>query len=172
MDAAEITAKMSGLLKMNQGSVQVYDEAIGKIQDQQVKTQLQHFRDEHQHHVQEIQSWFTQSGQQQGMVSKEFQQLLQVTLAATRQAQSHDQVMQCMHIAEAFDNAEYGEAMLVRQAPQEFKQLVQSHLQMEHQHLHFVEQYSPLMQAVGTTGGASSMSGGAYGGGGTGGMGY
>lgn len=148
MEMQEITAKMSAFHAMNQGATKAYDEAINKTQDQQIKNQLQQFRSDHQHHVQEIQQWFQQNGQQPTQPSKEFANFDQVLLQAVKTSQSQDQIMQCMHIAEAFVNGEYGEA-LQAQAPQEVKQVLQKHLQVEHAHLQAVEKWSPLMAKMG-----------------------
>lgn len=151
MEMQEITAKMSSFLALNQGAVKLYDEAISKVQDQTLKTQLQQFKNDHQHHVQELQGWFQQSGQQQMQPSQEFKNLDQVLLQSAKMAQGQDQVMQCMHLGEALVNAEYGEALKM-QAPQEIKQVLQSQLQVEHAHLQAVEKFSPIMQGM-TSGG-------------------
>ena len=166
MEMQEIATKMSTLLAMNQDTVQLYDTAINKVQDDNVKNQLQRFRSDHQHHAQEIQQWFQSSGQQQSRPPQEFQNFMQVHLADAQMARGQDEVMKVMHMGEAADNSEYAEATQAM-VPQEVKQILQNHLQMEHRHLQAVEQWSPLMSGSGmrTQAGTGMGMGGGYGGG-------
>lgn len=149
MEMQEIAQKLSSFHAMNQGAVKAYEEAESKIQDQNIKAQLDRFKRDHEHHVQEIAQWFQTSGQQQMQPSAEFKNFDQVVLQTFKAAQSQEQIMQCMHVAEAFVNAEYGECLQTI-LPQEVKQMLQQQLQIEHRHLQAVEEYSPLMTTMGT----------------------
>jgi len=175
MQTQMYASKMSKFLALNQGAVKLYDECISKTQDMNIKNQLQQFRMDHQNHIQQIQQWFQQAGQQQMQPSTEFKNFDQVLLQTARIAQGQDDALKAMHVAEGFVNAEYGEATHESSMlPQDIKQVLQSQLQTEHAHLYAVERWSPLMQGAmaggtmggttGTTGGGSM--GGGYGGGG------
>jgi rubrerythrin len=172
MAMMEDAATMSGLLRMNEDSVKLYDEAIQKVTDQQdIRNPLQQFRGDHQQHVQDIQNWFRQTGQRQMQPSEEAQNLAQTILEDARMARGRDEVLKAMTVGEAVDNAEYGEALQVTQ-DQQVKQILQDHLETEHKHWQFVEQYSPLkvMASSGMMSGQSmggqSMGRGSMGGGG------
>lgn len=162
MEMQEIASKMSTLLEMNQDAITLYDTAIKKIEDDTIKNQLLRFRSDHQHHIQEIQQWFQTSGQQPKQPPEEFKNFMQVHLTDASQARGQDELMKVMHMGEAADNAEYAEAAEAI-VPHDVKQMLQSHLEMEHRHLNAVAQLSPLVRGVSMAGStAMGSAGGGY----------
>lgn len=145
MEKQELTEKMSSLLVMNELTIQIYDTAMSKVQDGEMQLQLEKFRSEHEHHVQQIKDWFQESGEKPVKPSKEFQNFMRVHLASITAAQGEAEALKAMHLSEAADNAEYGEAAKMK-APEQVTKMLKSHLRMEHKHLQAVEQKSPLMQ--------------------------
>jgi rubrerythrin len=150
MERQEVTARVGELLRMNEDTVRMYDEAVFKVPDPDLRERLAEFRDDHQQHVDELRGWFDESGSQPVEPSQEFENAMQVHLQAVRRARSQDEIMEAMHLSEASDNAEYAESLRA-QVPDELADMLQRHLDIEHLHLQVVEESSPLMEMVGAS---------------------
>lgn len=152
MDRDDSIDKMGDLLKLDVDAANAYDEAIEKIEEQEIRSQLGKFRDDHRRHVTELTTLIRSMGVEPPEPERDFKGMLIEGMTSLRSAMGTDSALKAMRMNEQLTNRTYEDAM-GWEVSAEAHDFIRRGYEDERQHLAYIEQ--ALTVATGATRGSS-----------------
>jgi uncharacterized protein (TIGR02284 family) len=156
MDTNDITEKLNDLMHLDVDAVRAYEEAIEKIDNAEVKSQLSIYRADHERHVQELRRLVTGLGGEPEEAKPDAKGLLVEGMTKLRSSMGDEQALKAMHQAEEITNREY-RAAVSWEVPSDVHEVLLRGYDDEKRHLAYVDQQ--LSVGVGSSTGQGSMGG-------------
>lgn len=157
-DFRELTEKLGDLVHLDSDAVEAYNEAIEKSDDQEVRSQLSQFRDDHQRHITQLQQLIAQMGGTAPEQRKDIKGFLVEGMTALRSSMGTEQAMKAMRQNEVLTNRGYKDAIEEHTWPSEAMTILQSNYSDEQRHLEWIERWL----SVGAGTGGTTREGGTY----------
>lgn len=139
MDRDDMVDKLSDLLKLDVDAARAYDEAIEKIDEEDIRTQLGKYRDDHHRHVSEISAIISSMGGEVPEPSPDLKGKLIEGMTALRSGMGTDSALKAMRMNEQLTNRTYEDAMEWA-APTEAHEFIRRGYEDERKHLAYIEQ--------------------------------
>lgn len=152
MERDDALGKLGDLLKLDVDAANAYDEAIEKIDEQDVRTQLGKFRDDHRRHVSDLTGLIRDMGGEAPTPSRDFKGALIEGMTSLRSAMGTDSALKAMRTNEQLTNRTYEDA-LGWEVPMEAHDVIRRGFDDERRHLAYIEQ--ALTVVTGTARGSS-----------------
>lgn len=107
----DILKKLTSLAQLDRDATSVYEEALKHVTDEDVRTTLTDFRDEHDHHVTTISTAIARLGGPELHPSVDTMGHLADWVTAFRSMGGQHGALKAMHTAEKYHNRRYAEAV-------------------------------------------------------------
>jgi len=135
----DVMKKLRSLAQLDRDATSVYGEALKHVEDEDVKTQFTEFRDEHEHHVNEISAAVLRLGGQ--AVEPEVDAMGHVAdwFTAFRAMGGQRGALHAMHTAEKYHNSRYADAVTWDVGDSALQLTLERFYTEEKRHLEFVE---------------------------------
>jgi rubrerythrin len=139
MSNKEMADKLSSLAQLDIDAVHAYDQAIDQIEHTGIRQQISQFREDHNHHVQNLSKLITELGETPPEFSRDFKGFFIEGFTALRSATGTEGALKAMQTNENMTNKKYDEA---RSLPfrQDIKAVVEQNYNDEARHLRYIEQ--------------------------------
>lgn len=139
MDRDDAIDKLGDLLKLDVDAARAYDEAIEKIDEEDIRLQLGKYRDDHHRHVSEITALINDMGGQAPEPDQDFKGKLIEGVTALRSGMGTDSALKAMRMNEQLTNRTYENAVewAVSTEAHEF---IRRGYEDERKHLAYIEQ--------------------------------
>lgn len=139
MDRDDAFEKLGDLLQLDFDAVDAYNEAIEKIDQEDVRTQLGKYRDDHQRHVSELTEIIRAMGGVPPEPKRDFKGMLIEGMTALRSSMGTDSALKAMRTNEKMTNRTYERAM-EWDVSTEAHDFIRRGFEDERQHLAYIEQ--------------------------------
>ncbi len=136
MDNTQMLDKLGSLIELDSSAIRGYDQAIEKIDQEDIRTELASFRDDHKLHVQELSLVVRGLGGE--VPTAPVQGALVSMFTALRSVTGTKGALEAMYTNEKMTNKKYAEATLL-DFPVEVKKIVLKNYEDEKRHLAYVE---------------------------------
>lgn len=139
MERDEAVDKLGDLLKLDVDAIHAYDDAIEKIDLEDVRTQLGKFRDDHQRHVSELTTLIRGMGAEAPTPDRDFKGYFIEGMTSMRSAMGTDSALKAMRQNEQLTNRRYEDAMSWA-LPTDAHEFIRRGYEDERKHLAYIEQ--------------------------------
>lgn len=141
MERKDAIDKISDLLKLDVDAVHAYNEAIEKIDVQEVRNQLSKYRDDHQRHVSDLTQILHNMGAEIPEQKPDFKGLLIEGMTSLRSSMGTEQALKAMRQNEQITNTSYENAMeWSLEISTEIHDVIRRGYDDEREHLSYIEQ--------------------------------
>lgn len=139
MSNKDMADKLRSLAQLDIDAVHAYDQAIDQIEHIGIRQQISQFREDHNHHVQNLSRIITELGETPPEFSRDFKGFFIEGFTALRSATGTEGALKAMQTNENMTNKKYDEA---RSLPfrQDIKAVVEQNYSDEQRHLRYIEQ--------------------------------
>lgn len=111
MEPSDIHERLNDLIHLDVDAVRAYEEAITHVEDQQVISRLQQYRDDHQRHVEELRSLITGTAGRAEDAKPDAKGWLLQGMTKLRNATGEEQALKAMLLSEEITNKQYRDAI-------------------------------------------------------------
>ncbi|PKQ29443.1 MAG: ferritin [Actinobacteria bacterium HGW-Actinobacteria-10] len=139
MDRDDALEKLVDLVQLDIDAVEAYNEAIEKIDVEDVRARLSTYRDDHQRHVSEITEVIRMLGGEPPELETGMKGKLLEGMTALRSSMGTDSALKAMRMNEQLTNRTYEDAM-DWEVPPEAHDVIRRGFEDERQHLAYIEQ--------------------------------
>lgn len=139
-DTQNVAEKLGDLLKLDVDAVHAYNEAIEKIEAQELRSHLSEYRDDHQRHVTELTQLIRGMGEEAPSPKPDAKGLLIEGMTKLRSSMGDEQAMKAMHQNEEITNRAYEKAAQQTYWPPEAMRVIEHGLADERRHIAWIEQ--------------------------------
>lgn len=139
MDRDDAIDKLGDLLKLDVDAANAYDEAIEKIDEQDIRMQLGRYRDDHRRHVSELTGLIREMGGEAPEPDRDFKGVLIEGMTQLRSAMGTDQALKAMRQNEKLTNRMYEDAM-GWEVSTDAHEFIRRGYEDERKHLAYIEQ--------------------------------
>lgn len=139
MEHDEVLENLGDLLKLDVDAARAYDEAIEKIDEMEIRTQLGKYRDDHHRHVSELTTIIRSMGGEPPEPNPDMKGRLIEGMTALRSSMGTDSALKAMRMNEQLTNRTY-ERAVEWDMPMEAREFIRRGLEDERQHLAYIEQ--------------------------------
>jgi uncharacterized protein (TIGR02284 family) len=136
----KMAKRLRGLMQVDIDAVEAYNEAIDKVDSQELRSRLSSFRDEHQRHVSELQSAIKDMGSEPPDLDPDFKGRLIEGMTALRSTFGDEQALKAMRRNEQTTNNAYEDALQEHKWPGAVQRVIQRGYEDERRHLEWIEQ--------------------------------
>jgi uncharacterized protein (TIGR02284 family) len=130
--------KLNSLIQLDIDAVYCYDEAIKRIEDDDIATTLQEYRGDHERHIDDLSEIVTSNGGKAPKRSPDIQGILLQGMTALRSAIGTEGALKAMETNEKKTNEEYGKARSW-DVPPSIHDVLEKNFDDEKRHLAFVQ---------------------------------
>lgn len=110
-DVRDMAEKLEDVLQVDVDAVEAYNEAIEKVESQEIRTRLSAFRDDHQRHISELSEAIRSMGMERPEREKGVKGTLLEGMTALRSAMGDEQALKAMRQNEVITNRAYERAL-------------------------------------------------------------
>lgn len=135
-----IAEQLGDVLKIDIDAVEAYNEAIEKVEAQELRSRLSAFRDDHQRHISELQSAIQDMGHEPPEIKPDLKGKLIEGMTALRSSMGDEQALKAMRQNETITNRTYEKALQDHTYPGAVQRILQAGLEDERRHLQWIEQ--------------------------------
>lgn len=139
MDRDDAVEKLGDLLKLDVDAARAYDEAIEKIDEQDIRMQLGKYRDDHHRHVSELTTLIRGMGGEAPEPDPDMKGKLIEGLTALRSGMGTDSALKAMRMNEQLTNRTYEKAM-EWEVSTDAHEFIRRGYEDERKHLAYIEQ--------------------------------
>lgn len=139
MDRDDAIDKLGDLMKLDVDAIQAYDEAIEKIDEEDVRLQLGKYRDDHHRHVSELSMLIRDMGGEPPTPSPDMKGKLIEGMTSLRSSIGTDSALKAMRMNEQLTNREYEKAM-EWEVSTDAHDFIRQGYEDERKHLAYIEQ--------------------------------
>lgn len=139
MDIDEALENLGDLLKLDVDAARAYDEAIEKIDEQDIRMQLGEYRDDHHRHVSELTTIISSLGGEPPEPDQDMKGKLIEGMTSLRSSMGTDSALKAMRMNEQMTNRTYEKA-LDWELPMEAREFIRRGREDERRHLAYIEQ--------------------------------
>lgn len=140
MDRDDVFDRLESLVHLDVDAIHAYDEAIEKAEDQDVRSRLSGFRDDHQRHVTELTEAFRVMGGAPPTPDKDLRGVLIEGMTSLRSSMGTEQALKAMRQNETLTNNRYREAVEETGWDTEVLSILQRGYADEQRHLAWIEE--------------------------------
>ena len=139
MDRDDAIEKLGDLMQLDVDAVRAYDEAIEKIDEEDIRLQLGKYRDDHHRHVSELTSLINDMGGEAPEPKPDVKGKLIEGMTSLRSAMGTDAALKAMRMNEQLTNRTYENAMEWTVST-EAHDFIRRGYEDERKHLAYIEQ--------------------------------
>lgn len=139
METHEIHEKLNDLMHLDVDAVRAYEEAISHIDDMEVKSRLQQYRDDHQRHVEELRMLVVGLGGRAEEAKPDAKGMLIEGMTKLRSSMGDTQALKAMHQNEEITNRAYRHAVEWN-VPDDVREVLARGYADEQRHIAYIEQ--------------------------------
>jgi Domain of unknown function (DUF2383) len=136
----DLLKKLHSLAQLDRDAVAVYDDALSRVTDMDVKTHFTEFRDEHEHHVTEISAAITRLGGTVTELKVDAMGTVAEWVVKFRSMMGEKGPLHAMHTAESYHNSRYKEAVGWVVEDADLSSELQAFYGEEQRHLKYIEE--------------------------------
>lgn len=130
---------LHSLAQLDRDAVGVYGEVLSHITDADVKEHFVEFRDEHQHHVDQLSAAIVRHGEAAPDLKVDLMGTVAEWIVAFRSMLGEKGPLHAMHMAETYHNSRYREAAAWDVDDEALAALLQTFYVEEQRHLSFID---------------------------------
>lgn len=136
----DMAEELGDVLKLDVDAIEAYNEAIERVQSQELRSRLSAFRDDHQRHVSDLTEAIRDMGHQPPEPKPDMKGKLIEGMTAMRSAMGDEQALKAMRQNETVTNRTYEKAVQSFTWPGEVQRMLSAGLSDERRHLDWIEQ--------------------------------
>lgn len=138
MERSEMINKLGSLVQLDIDAIHAYQQAIRKIEVEDVKNQLTLFLGDHQRHVENISAEIRKMGGQPPQFSPDFKGFLLEGFTTLRSITGDEGALKAMQVNEKITNSTYDKA-LAWDLPSDILEIVKRNREDERRHLEYID---------------------------------
>lgn len=139
-DIRDLAERLGDLMKVDVDAVEAYNEAIEKIEEQDLRSRLSAFRDDHQRHVSEISQALQSMGMEVPSQKPDLKGMLIEGMTKLRSAMGTEQALRAMRQNETVTTHAYEDALRDEEWTAQLSEIVERGYADERRHLEWMEQ--------------------------------
>jgi rubrerythrin len=135
----ELLKKLHSLAQLDRDAVAVYNDALSRVTDEDVKTHFTEFRDEHAHHVTELSAAITRLGDSAPEFKIDAMGMVAEWVVSFRSMMGEKGPLHAMHSAETYHNSRYKDAAGWTVDDADLRSELQAFYAEEQRHLSYID---------------------------------
>jgi uncharacterized protein (TIGR02284 family) len=139
MSNSDLGKHLVALAQLDVDAVRAYTQAIEKIDVEEIRGRLEHFRRDHERHIQDLSAHIRRLGAQPPEHTPDMKGVLIEGMTALRSITGTEGALKAMRMNEQLTNTRY-EAALKADMPAEVRNVVEKNREDERRHLQYIEQ--------------------------------
>lgn len=139
-EVKQMARRLKGLMQVDVDAVEAYNEAIERVDSQELRSRLSSFRDDHQRHISDLQSAIRDMGAEPPDTDPDFKGKLIEGMTALRSSMGDEQALKAMRQNEQITNNAYEDALQDHTWPGATQRVIQKGYEDERRHLEWIEQ--------------------------------
>lgn len=139
MDNKEIIKELKSLCQLDIDAFFAYNETLRHIDKADVKTQVEHFKADHERHIKNLSDQIRSLGEEPPEFSRDFKGFVLDAFTKIRSITGTEGALKALRSGENITNKRYANASKL-EFPERIKDLVEKNFKDEQRHLHYIEQ--------------------------------
>ena len=133
-----VVSKLNGLIQLDYDAIQAYERAISKIEDPEIRRELESFKADHERHIVDLSECVRSLGGVPEDLGRDIKGVLLEGLTALRSVTGTEGALKAMKTNEEVTNRVYDEAFQ-SSMPEEARAIVERNRDDERRHLSYIE---------------------------------
>ncbi len=136
-ETRKVIARLTELALLDVNAVYAYEQAIEKIEERNIRHPLEQFQDEHERHLEDLQTMIRRLGGEPPDRKPDLKGYLMETFTSLRSSAGTIGALKALRAVERFTNRTYAQSMDFMW-PDEVAELIQNHCEEEGEHMRFL----------------------------------